>query len=192
VRRRGHPAIHAELSNPPGNANLERISVTLPKGELLDNAHIGNVCTRVDFARNACPAASRLGTASVATPLLDKPLTGAAYLRSSTHELPDLALDLEGQVDLEIAARIDSVNSRLRATFETVPDVPFSRATLDLVGGSKGLVQNSSTLCGRTVRATAAMRGHNDGTSSDRPKLTYSCSSKRRSGRHRHEARPVR
>ena len=191
VRRRGHPAIHAELSNPSGNANLERIAVTLPKGELLDNAHIGNVCTRVDFARNACPPASRLGTATVATPLLDKPLTGGAYLRSSTHELPDLALDLEGQVDLEIAARIDSVNGRLRSTFEAVPDVPFSHATLDLVGGSKGLVQNSFTLCGRTVRATAAMRGHNDGTSSDRPKLNYSCSSNRR-GRHLHRTRAVR
>jgi hypothetical protein len=192
VRRRGHPAIHAELSNRSGNANLERIAVTLPKGELLDNAHIGNVCTRVDFVRNACPPASRLGTATVATPLLDKPLTGGAYLRSSSHELPDLALDLEGQVDLEIAARIDSVNGRLRSTFEGVPDVPFSHATLDLVGGSKGLVQNSFSLCARTVRATAAMRGHNDGTSSDRPKLNYSCSSKSRRGRHLHRTRAVR
>ena len=184
VRRRGHPAIHAELSNPPGAANLKRISVTLPEGELLDNSHIGSVCSTGDFSRNACPSASKLGRARVTTPLLDKPLIGAVYLRTSTHELPDLVLDLEGQVDLEIAARIDSVKGRLRATFEGVPDVPFSHASLDLAGGSKGLLQNSDTLCGRTVRATAAMRGYNNGKQTNRPKLQYSCRSKGRLGRH--------
>jgi hypothetical protein len=166
--------------------------VTLPKGELLDNSHIGSVCTRVDFARNACPPASKLGRATVVTPLLDQPLTGGAYLRSSNHELPDLALDLEGQVDLELDARIDSVDGRLRATFEELPDVPFSKATLDLAGGSKGLLQNSHTLCGRSVRATVAMKGHNGRTSTNRPMLDYSCSSKGRRGRHLHRARTVR
>jgi hypothetical protein len=188
IRRRGHPAIHGDLSANPGEANPKRISVTLPKGELLDNSHIGSVCTRVEFARNACPAASRMGQATIITPLLDKPLSGAVYLRSSSHELPDLALDLEGQVDLEIAARIDSVNGRLRATFETVPDVPFSHASLDLAGGAKGLVQNSGTLCGQNLRATATMVGYNDGTQTTRPKLQYSCGSKGRRGRHQHRA----
>jgi hypothetical protein len=192
VRRRGHPAIHAELSSNSGDANLKRISVTLPKGELLDNSHIGNVCTRVEFARNACPPASRLGQARVTTPLLDAPLTGAVYLRSSTHELPDLALDLEGQVDLEIAGRIDSVNGRLRSTFETVPDLPFSHASVDLVGGSKGLVQNSHTLCGRNVSATAAMRGYNGATLTTQPTLEYPCRTTGRRGRHLHRARAAR
>jgi hypothetical protein len=189
VRRRGHPAIHAQLSTGSGEANLKRISVTLPEGELLDNSHIGSVCSTVEFARNACPPASRLGSAKVTTPLLDKPLTGDVYLRTSTHELPDLVLDLEGQVDLEIAARIDSVKGRLRATFEGVPDVPFSHASLDLAGGTKGLLQNSDTLCGRNVRATAAMKAYNNGRQSSRPKLQYSC---RRSKRHIQRAEAVR
>ena len=192
VRRRGHPAIHADLSTPSGQANLRRISVTLPGGELLDNSHIGSVCARVDFAINACPAASRIGSAKVTTPLLDEPLTGAVYLRTSTHELPDLVLDLEGQVDLEIAARIDSVKGRLRATFEGVPDVPFSHASLDLAGGSKGLIQNSDTLCGRNVQATAAMKGYNNGKQTNRPKLQYSCRSKGQLGRHLQRARVAR
>ena len=192
VRRRGHPAIHAELSSGPGEANLKRISVTLPEGELLDNSHIGSVCSRADFARNACPSDSKVGKARITTPLLDQPLTGSAYLRTSSHELPDLVLDLEGQVDLEIAARIDSVNGRLRSTFEGLPDVPFSHASLDLLGGSKGLVQNTDTLCGRNVRATAAIRGYNNGKQSSRPKLTYSCRSKKQLGRHLHRARAVR
>ena len=192
VRRRGHPAIHAELSIGSGQANLRRISVTLPEGELLDNSHIGSVCSKGDFERNACPPASRLGRATVTTPLLDEPLRGAVYLRTSTHELPDLVLDLEGQVNLEIAARIDSVKGRLRATFEGVPDVPFSHASLDLSGGSKGLLQNSDTLCGRVVRATATMRGYNNGERTNRPKLDYSCRSKRGPARRLNRAWVVR
>ena len=39
----------------------------------LDNAHIQGPCTRVQFAANACPAGSVIGTAKAETPLLDKP-----------------------------------------------------------------------------------------------------------------------
>ena len=98
TKRRGHPAIHAVLQAKPGEANTSRVTVALPPGHLLDNEHIGTVCTRVDFARDACPEVSRLGTAEATTPLLDRPLTGDVYLRSSNNKLPDLAIDLEGQI----------------------------------------------------------------------------------------------
>ena len=96
VHRRGHPAIQATLQTNPGEANPSSVSVTLPSGELLDNAHIGTVCTKPQFAQNACPAGSLVGDAEVATPLLDQPLKGPVYLRSSSHGLPDLAIDSAG------------------------------------------------------------------------------------------------
>jgi hypothetical protein len=180
VKRRGHPAIHAVLTAKPGEANARKISVTLPKGELLDNAHIGTVCTRVEFAADSCPAKSRLGVATVDSPLLDQPLRGSAYLRSSSHDLPDLALDLEGQVDVVAVGRIDSPNGRLRASFETVPDIPFSRIALDLAGGSKGLVQNSESLCGGVKSATTVMTGQNGVTRHTMTRLQTSCGSRAR------------
>jgi hypothetical protein len=180
VRRRGHPAIHGVLTSRPGEANPRRVSVTLPNGELLDNSHIGTVCSRVDFARNACPSASLVGTANVTTPLLDQPLTGSVYLRTSTHELPDLALDLNGQVDIEATARVDSVHGRLRANFETIPDVPFSRIVLNLAGGSKGLLQNTESLCGAEKRATVRMTGQNGARLATRTKLEADCGSRAR------------
>jgi hypothetical protein len=143
VRRRGHPAIHTTLTTQPGEANSRSVIVTLPKGELLDNAHIANICTRPQFAQDQCPAASVLGTAEAITPLLERPLSGTAYLRSSPeHNLPDIAIDLEGQIDLELVGRVDSFSNRLRATFADVPDAPISSFSLNLLGGSKGLVQN--------------------------------------------------
>ena len=192
TNRRGHPAIHAILKAKPGEANSRSISVTVPKGELLDNAHIGTVCTRPQFASGTCPATAAIGTATVSTPLLDQSLTGTVYLRSSSHDLPDMALDLRGQIDIEAVGLIDSVNGRLRTKFDTVPDVPFSRITLDLAGGSKGLLVNSEPLCAADKQATVRMTGQNGVTANSKVKLQVPCgpgSRGRRHLNHRHRTR---
>jgi hypothetical protein len=178
TKRRGNPAIHATLTAGAGEANIRRASVTLPRGQLLDNAHIGSVCTRVDFARRTCPAGSMIGTAEAVSPLLDRPLRGNAYLRSSTNELPDLAIDLRGQVDFELVGRVDTVNERLRTEFQAVPDVPVSRFELRLQGGHKGLLINSEDLCGSTKRATVKLAGQNGKRVNRRPAVDVACPSR--------------
>jgi hypothetical protein len=183
TNRRGHPDIHATFQTKPGEANTSRVSVTLPEGELLDNSHLGAVCPRVDFAAGRCPANSRIGSARVETPLLGQPLSGAVYLRSSSHRLPDMVLDLKGQIDLEAVARISSVNKGLRATFETVPDVPIGTFVLDLEGGKKGLIQNSESLCGVQKKATVRMAGQNGARATAKVPLSASCGSQ--ASRHR-------
>jgi hypothetical protein len=188
VNRRGHPAIRALLKTNPGEANSRFISVTLPRGELLDNSHIGTVCTRIDFAKNTCPPGSRVGQAEVTTPLLDQPLKGSIYLRSSSHDLPDLALDLEGQIDIEAAGRIDSVRGGLRTTFETVPDVPVSEIVFDLAGGAKGLLQNSKDLCGSGKKARVKMIAQSGVSLLTGSKLQVACGSNGRAKRHGREA----
>jgi hypothetical protein len=175
VKRRGHPAIHALLEAKPGEANLSRVQVTLPKGELLDNSHIGTVCTRVRFAARECPKASLLGNATVTTPLLDEPLRGSVYLRSSSHDLPDVALDLRGQFDIETIGRIDSIKGGLRTTFEAIPDAPVSKIEFNLAGGSKGLLVNSESLCGRAGAAKVTMTGQNGVAADSRARLKAAC-----------------
>jgi hypothetical protein len=194
VKRRGHPAIHAVLTTKPGEANTRSISVALPNGELLDNAHIGTVCTRVQFAANSCPAASVLGNAEATTPLLDAPLQGPAFLRSSTHKLPDLVVDLRGQFHIELVGRIDTAKGgALRTTFETVPDAPVSKFVLDLAGGSKGLIVNSQSLCSSPKKATVKMVGQNGLASNTEPKLQTGCrNQKKRHKRHPQRAKEVR
>lgn len=180
VRRRGHPAIKAVLTARPGEANARRLSVALPKGELLDNSHIGTVCTRVQFAANKCPDGSRLGTAEAITPLLDQPLKGAVYLRSSSHELPDLAMDLEGQVDIEVVGRVDTIRGgSLRTTIESAPDAPVTKFTLNLAGGKRGLLQNSESLCRKPKYAIANMTGQNGIRVNTRTKLRVKCGSRK-------------
>ncbi|HEY5976911.1 MAG TPA: hypothetical protein VIT85_03555 [Solirubrobacterales bacterium] len=190
LKRRGHPAVTATFTAQPGEANTRLVQVTLPKGELLDNAHIGTICTRVDFARDSCPAESKIGTATASTPLLDDPLRGDVVLRPNpAHKLPDLVLDLEGQFDIELAAKIDTVKGgSLRTTFESLPDAAVSSFTLKLAGGSKGLLQNSKSLCGKPKRATARMVGQNGATLNSNPKLKVNCSGNAKRKRHNGKA----
>ncbi len=186
TNRRGHPAIRAVLTTAPGEANTKSVTVALPKGELLDNSHIGTICTRVQFAADACPAGSIYGRASAETPLLDAPLSGNVYLRAGNHKLPDLVADLRGQIDVELSGRIDTVGGgSLRTTFDGVPDAAVSRFVLELDGGSKGLLINQSSLCGKPKRAKLKMTGQNAVVKTSQAKLQVSCGAGKRSKRGR-------
>jgi hypothetical protein len=111
----------------------------------------------------------------VTTPLLDRPLSGPIYLRTSNHELPDLALDLNGQFSITALGRVDSVHARLRTVFETIPDVPVSRIDVMLMGGRKGLVINSKSLCDRPRFATVKMTGQNGASLMSKSRLRANC-----------------
>ncbi len=176
THRGSHPKLKATLTMPPGGANIASASVALPHSEFLDQAHIGTVCTRVQFAANGCPAASIYGTVSAKTPLLDETLTGPIYLRSSSHQLPDLVAAFRGgKIDANLVGRIDSVNGGIRNTFDFVPDVPVSQATFNFFGGKKGLLQNSRDVCKGTQKATAVFNGQNGDRLTLRPALKSAC-----------------
>jgi hypothetical protein len=177
--RGSHPALTANVTYPTKGkyANIKIAQVTLPHSEFLDQAHIGTVCTRVQFAANACPAKSVYGKATATTPILGAPLAGPVYLRSSSHELPDLVIDLKGQVDVIVVGRIDSINGGIRTTFEAVPDAPVSRFTLQMQGGKKGLLVNSRNLCANpnANKAISLVEGQNGKVFDTEPPLANSC-----------------
>jgi hypothetical protein len=186
TKRSAHPALKAVLNYPKGAnyANTASASVALPHSEFLDQAHIRTICTRVQFAANACPKGSIYGKARAITPLLDKPLEGPVYLRSSSNPLPDMVFALHGQIDVVAVGRVDSHNGGIRTTFDAVPDAPLSKVVLQLQGGKKGLLVNSRNICKHTNRATARFSGQNGKTSDFRPVLKDSCKgAKKRKGR---------
>jgi hypothetical protein len=191
TNRRGHPALTGTLQAQPGDANIGRAVITLPPNELLDNANIGTICTNVRFAAGNCPAASVYGTAEATTPLLDEPLRGTVYLRSSKNDLPDIVADLHGQIDIVLVGRIDTVNGALRTTFDEVPDAPVSRFELRLKGGKKGLLINQNSICGLSQRAKVRMVGQNGRVSNRRVKLQSACGSGERRKRDGHRASRV-
>ncbi|HEX6206255.1 MAG TPA: hypothetical protein VFZ29_10680 [Solirubrobacterales bacterium] len=175
TRRTAHPALRAVLKMPRGNANIGKAVVTLPETEFLENAHIRTICTRVQYAAESCPKASVYGYARAWTPLLDEPLQGPVYLRSSNHKLPDLVADLNGQIEIDLAGRIDSPKGRIRNTFWAVPDAPVSKFVLTMQGGKKGLLVNNTELCKAKPRAKAEFTGQNGKRSVSSPLVKTSC-----------------
>jgi hypothetical protein len=180
TKRSAHPSLRAVVTYPKGSnyANTASASVALPHSEFLDQAHIRTICTRVQFAAAACPKGSIYGKARAITPLLDKPLEGPVYLRSSSNPLPDLVMSLHGQIDVVAVARIDSHNGGIRTSFEAVPDAPLTKVVLEMQGGKKGLLVNSRNICKQTNRATARFNAHNGKTYDFRPLLKDSCKGK--------------
>jgi hypothetical protein len=182
TKRGATPAFKAVLTYPKGAyANIAKSQVTLPHSEFLEQAHIGTICTRVQFKEGVvpgekCPPASVYGFAKAITPLLDDPIQGPVYLRSSSHNLPDLVAALHnGQINIALAGRIDSVqNGRIRNTFEAVPDAPVSKFVLEMKGANKGLLVNSTNLCRKTNRAISDFTGQNGKVHDTNPVLVAS------------------
>jgi hypothetical protein len=161
TRRGAHPALRSIFRPRRGDANLSDLVLRLPRSAFLEQAHIGTICTRVQFAADVCPKGAVYGRAKAFTPLLDKPLAGPVYLRSSDNDLPDLVLDLHGLLDFEAVARIDSRKGAIRATFAGLPDAPIRKVLVNMRGGRKGLVVNSRGLCTGASRATVGLEAHN-------------------------------
>lgn len=153
---------------------------TLPRSAFLEQAHIRTICTRVQFALNHCPKGSIYGHAKAFTPLLEEPLKGPVYLRSSNNLLPDLVVDLQGQVRIELVGRIDSIKGALRTIFDAVPDAPVSKFVLRMQGAKKGLIVNSRDLCASANRARVVLRAQNGKRRTMRPVVRASgCKGKR-------------
>jgi hypothetical protein len=188
THRGASPGLRATLKMPPGGANIGASSVILPRSIQIEQGHFRTICTRVQFKADECPEGSIYGTAKATSPLLDQPLEGPVYLRSSSHELPDMVAVLKGPlsfpIEIDVEGHVDSAFHRLpsgesigllRTTFETVPDAPVSQFTLDLRGGKAGILVNSTNLCDRVNRATAKFTAQSGKAVTLHPVMQNSC-----------------
>ena len=149
--------------------HLPRLRAPRP-GAHRNGLHHGSSGPRISARppRSTGPSRRRRHCSTVRSP-------GNVYLRSSSHELPDLVTDLRGPgepADQTRSCRPDGhvCNGRLRNTFEFIPDAPLSRVVLQLKGGKKGLLQNNTNICAHRYRATVRFSGHNGRTLRVSPK----------------------
>ncbi|MFL5873274.1 MAG: hypothetical protein ACJ75T_07365 [Solirubrobacterales bacterium] len=175
THRSAHPGLRAVVQARPGDANIGRVTATLPGSELLNSRGIHSVCTVERFDASSCPPSSVRGRAKVWTPLLDRPLAGPVYLRSGSSRLPDLAAALDGPLRLDLAAGVDATRGRLRVSFRGLPDVPLSKVVLTLQGGEQGLLVNSGGVCRGPRRLTAILGAQSGRALTLRPRLRAGC-----------------
>jgi hypothetical protein len=187
TQRGDNPRFRAVLTAREGESAISKAAVTLPHSIFLDQSHIRTICTRVQFAQDACPARAIYGFARAFSPLLDGPVQGPVYMRSSNNQLPDLVVALRGPaslpVEIDLVGRVDSVNGGIRTTFESIPDAPVSKFILAMRGGNRSLLVNSRDICKSVNRATVRMNGQNGKLRKFRPLLKADCGKKGRSAR---------
>jgi hypothetical protein len=144
--------------NPDGlaSADVKRVVMKLPNGVTINPSAADGLagCTDTDFAIksevvDSCPRGSKIGSATVTSPLLENPLEGSLFLASPLEQGPlaaasgrmfRLFLTAEGSgVRVKLAGSVvpDPVTGQLTATFDNNPQLPFSNLHLQLVGGSR-------------------------------------------------------
>jgi hypothetical protein len=161
TKRAKNPKLRAILEARSGDANVGRVALTLPHSLFLDQSHIKTVCTRPQLASHTCPEAAVYGQAEAITPLLSDPLKGAVYLVSSNDKLPNLVADLRGQVDIQLRGVISSKNGGLKTVFPETPDLPVKKFILNMQGGKKSLLVNSTNTCKGKQTAILNLKGQN-------------------------------
>jgi hypothetical protein len=205
TKRTGLPRLKAVVTPGAADANIGRAVVTLPRSEFLEQGHIGTTCTRVQFNAGGgngeqCPKKSVYGRAKAITPLLSEPLEGLVFLRSNGGErkLPDLVAALHSaDINIDLVGFISSMHvkgseaSRIRNTFAAVPDAPVSKFTLEMFGGKKGLLVNSTNLCKGTHRALSRFVGQNGKAYETEPAVQTQCPKKTGAGKSKNRKKQV-
>ncbi len=134
------------------DADIAKVKVELPKQLPSRLTTLQKACTDKQFAANpaACPAESKIGYATVHTPLIPVPLQGPVIFVSHGGEaFPSLTMVLQGYgitIDL-VGTTFISKSGVTSTTFKTVPDQPFSSFELTLPQGKYSALSANGNLC---------------------------------------------
>jgi hypothetical protein len=161
-------------SEAPGGlatSHVRDVTVTLPQGMTLSPSSAAglNACTNAQLgientAPENCPEASKIGSATVVSPLLERPLLGSLYIGNQLSNDPQsgkmyrLFLVVAGsgvRVKLEGAVKVDPASGRVTTIFADNPQLPFSSLELSLDSGPASPLSNP-TVCG-TYAAEATL-----------------------------------
>lgn len=126
----------------------KKLVTTMPASITTDLQGIGNPCEVANRNSNTCPAASKVGTAKVTTPLLTAGLTGDVYMvRGDGKAIPDLAIFFNSPPNSIPSFRLDGTTkfvgpngNQIETTFDNGPQAPFSTFTVTINGGTDTLL----------------------------------------------------
>ena len=149
-------ALRVNLLQNAHEANIHSVVAELPKSLPSRLTTLQKACPEATYAANpfSCPEGSKVGNATVSTPVLPQPLKGPAYLVShGGAAFPDLDLLLEGDggVRVILESNTEIKNGITKSTFASIPDVPVSSFVLELPSGPNSALTAVGALCTQTL-----------------------------------------
>jgi hypothetical protein len=157
-------------------ANIRLVSVTLPAQLVSRLTTLQKACAQATFAFDPldCPAESKVGRATVLTPVLPGRLTGPAYLVShGGAAFPDLDLVLEGDgVRVILTGSTQIKGGVTTTTFSTLPDVPVSSVAVELPIGPHSALAANGSFCASPLEMPTTIIGQNGARLSQTTRLT--------------------
>jgi hypothetical protein len=172
--KRAHVPLTTTITQKQGEANSERVTVTLPGGIGADAAALKRACPQANLAAGTCPASAKVGRISATSTLLPFPLTGDVLMvRPASGTLPELSLELP--LGLRLRATVALTQGHLQTVFPAVPDVPLTQLKVSFDGGRNGVLVTSKDLCRTTSTFGAAFVSHGGAKRTARVAPTLPC-----------------
>ena len=139
------------LTQPAHEANIRSVVAQLPLQLPSRLSTLQKACPQATFEANpaGCPKESKVGTATVKTPVLADPLSGPAYFVShGGAAFPDLDLILQGNgVTVILVGNTNIRGGITTSTFASIPDVPVSSFSLSLPMATNSVLAAYGNLC---------------------------------------------
>jgi hypothetical protein len=148
---------------------LKKAVVTLPEGMSINPSAAGGLEACADDqlmlkskSPMTCPEASKIGSVTAVSPLLDQPVNGGVYIRSQNSSDPGsgemfrLALVLQNKnrgIDVRLPGqvRVDESTGRIETTFDNNPELPVSSIKLHLKDGPRAPLATPPTCGPKTI-----------------------------------------
>jgi hypothetical protein len=141
-----------KVAYPAGpQANIKSVLVTLPKLLSSRDSTLNNACPEATFnaAPLSCPPLSKVGTATVATPVLPNKLTGTAiFVSHGGAAFPDLDLVLQSDgITVILVGNTNIAKGVTTSNYASIPDVPVSSFEVRLPTGKDSVLSAIGNLC---------------------------------------------
>ena len=152
-------SLEVKVTQGAHQANIRQVILSLPRALPSRLTTLQKACPVAQFEAGeppgSCPSTSRVGGATVSTPVLAGKLTGPAYLVShGGGAFPDLDLIVRGDgVEVVLVGHTQIASGTTTSKFETLPDVPITGVAVDLTTGLRSLLGANGVLCKEPLTA---------------------------------------
>ncbi|HKN93370.1 MAG TPA: hypothetical protein VJU60_03470 [Thermoleophilaceae bacterium] len=163
--KNSHVPFVATITQAPGESAQLATAVTLPASLASGVSAVAGLCTADQLAAAACPANARLGTATIASPLLPNAVQGPVFAILRPGQLPGVGVEFGGVLPFVLSGNSGLAGGRLQNVFSGLPDVPLTSFSLAIDGGPHGLLVATRDICsGPAPTVDGAFTGQNGAT----------------------------